>query len=47
MSRGPEYYNRMNQLFDAGARRLGWHSEGVPQARRGCVKSAIACRLRL
>jgi choline dehydrogenase-like flavoprotein len=36
---GPEYYNRMNQLFDAGARRLGWHSEGVPQARRGCVKS--------
>ena len=36
---GPEYYNRMNQLFDAGAKKLGWHIEGVPQARRGCVMS--------
>jgi choline dehydrogenase-like flavoprotein len=35
----PEYYNRMNQLFDVGARRLGWHVEPVPQARRGCLKS--------
>ena len=36
---GPEYYNRMNRLFDAGAAALGWHAEGVPQARRGCVMS--------
>lgn len=36
---GPEYYNRMNQLFDIGAKKLGWQVEGVPQARRGCAKS--------
>lgn len=36
---GPEYYNRMNLLFDEGARKLGWHVEGVPQARRGCTRS--------
>lgn len=36
---GPEYYNRMNQLFDIGAKKLGWHVEGVPQARRGCAMS--------
>lgn len=36
---GPEYYNRMNQLFDIGAKKLGWHVEQVPQARRGCAKS--------
>ncbi len=36
---GPEYYNRMNRLFDLGAKKLGWRTEGVPQARRGCVKS--------
>lgn len=36
---GPEYYNRMNQLFDVGAKKLGWHAEGVPQARRGCAMS--------
>lgn len=36
---GPEYYNRMNQLFDIGARKLGWPIEEVPQARRGCAKS--------
>lgn len=36
---GPQYYNRMNQLFDIGAKKLGWHVEGVPQARRGCVMS--------
>lgn len=35
----PEYYNRMNQLFDIGAKKLGWRTEGVPQARKGCVKS--------
>lgn len=34
-----EYYNRMNRLFDAGATRLGWTVEPVPQARKGCVKS--------
>lgn len=34
-----EYYNRMNQLFDTGAARLGWHVEPVPQARKGCLKS--------
>ncbi|MBA4306911.1 MAG: GMC family oxidoreductase [Sphingopyxis sp.] len=36
---GPDYYNRMNQLFDIGAKKLGWSVEGVPQARRGCAKS--------
>ncbi len=36
---GPEFHNRMNQLFDVGARELGWHVEGVPQARRGCQGS--------
>lgn len=36
---GPAFYNRMNRLFDAGAAELGWHVEGVPQARRNCVKS--------
>ncbi len=36
---GPQYYNRMNQLFDVGAKQLGWHVEGVPQARKGCVRS--------
>ncbi len=35
----PEYYNRMNVLFDEGAKRLGWHVEAVPQARKGCIKS--------
>ncbi|MDE2135295.1 MAG: GMC family oxidoreductase [Alphaproteobacteria bacterium] len=35
----PEYFNRMNQLFDLGAKKLGWRTEGVRQARRGCVKS--------
>ncbi len=35
----PNYYNRMNQLFDLGAKKLGWPAEGVPQARRGCVQS--------
>ena len=35
----PEYYNRMNTLFDEGAKRLGWHVEPVPQARKGCLKS--------
>lgn len=36
---GPEYYNRMNQLFDIGAKKLGWEVEGVPQARRNCTGS--------
>lgn len=36
---GPEYFNRMNQLFDIGAKKLGWNVEGVPQARRGCAMS--------
>jgi len=36
---GKEYYNRMNQLFDKAASKLGWHVEGVPQARKGCTKS--------
>ncbi|MCF6214859.1 MAG: GMC family oxidoreductase [Emcibacter sp.] len=36
---GPEYYNRMNQIFDVAAAKLGWHVEGVPQARTGCTKS--------
>ncbi len=36
---GPAYYNRMNRLFDEAAARLGWTTEGVPQARRGCVGS--------
>lgn len=35
----PEYFNRMNQLFDLGAKKLGWRTEGVRQARRGCAKS--------
>jgi len=35
----PVYHNRMNQLFSDGARKLGWHVEDVPQARRGCVAS--------
>jgi choline dehydrogenase-like flavoprotein len=35
----PDYYNRMNKLFDMGAKKLGWRTEGVPQARRGCVRS--------
>ncbi|MFQ5417410.1 MAG: GMC family oxidoreductase N-terminal domain-containing protein [Myxococcota bacterium] len=35
----PQLYNRMNHLFDEGARRLGWHVEPVRQARRGCVRS--------
>ena len=35
----PQYYNRMNHLFDAGAKRLGWHIEQVPQARKGCAQS--------
>jgi choline dehydrogenase-like flavoprotein len=35
----PELYNRMNLLFDEGARRLGWSVEPVPQARKGCVRS--------
>lgn len=34
-----DYFNRMNQLFDQGARKLGWPVERVPQARKGCVKS--------
>jgi choline dehydrogenase-like flavoprotein len=34
-----EYYNRMNLLFDEGAKRLGWHVEAVQQARKGCIKS--------
>lgn len=34
-----EYYNRMNELFDVGATRLGWQVEAVPQARKGCIKS--------
>lgn len=36
---GPEYYNRMNQIFDEAASRLGWHVEGVPQARKNCAGS--------
>lgn len=36
---GAEYYNRLNQLFDIGAERLGWGIEPVPQARRGCAAS--------
>lgn len=35
----PDLYNRMNLLFDQGAKRLGWAVEPVPQARKGCVKS--------
>lgn len=35
----PHLYNRMNRLFDEGARSLGWHTEPVRQARRGCVRS--------
>ncbi len=35
----PFYFNRMNQLFDIGAKKLGWRTEGVPQARKGCVRS--------
>ena len=35
----PEFYNRMNTLFDIGAKKLGWRVEGVRQARKGCVKS--------
>ena len=33
------YANRMNQLVRAGAERLGWKVERVPQARRDCVGS--------
>lgn len=36
---GPEYFNRMNQLFDKAAGELGWHVEGVPQARKDCTGS--------
>ena len=36
---GPAYYNKMNRLFDEAAARLGSKTEGVPQARRGCVGS--------
>lgn len=35
----PDYFNRMNQLFDVGAHKLGWDVERVPQARKGCAKS--------
>jgi len=35
----PDYFNRMNTLFDEGAHKLGWEVERVPQARKGCVKS--------
>lgn len=35
----PQYYNRMNHLFNAGAGRLGWNVEPVPQARKGCAQS--------
>ncbi|MCP5066660.1 MAG: GMC family oxidoreductase [bacterium] len=35
----PELYNRMNRLFDEGAKQLGWNVEPVRQARRGCVRS--------
>ncbi len=34
-----DLYNRMNLLFDEGAKRLGWKTEPVLQARKGCVKS--------
>ncbi len=36
---GPEYYNRMNELFDKGAQKLGWGIDPVPQARRNCTRS--------
>jgi choline dehydrogenase-like flavoprotein len=35
----PEHFNRMNTLFNLGAQRLGWATETVPQARKGCVGS--------
>ncbi|MBU6443676.1 MAG: GMC family oxidoreductase [Alphaproteobacteria bacterium] len=35
----PEYFNRMNQLFDLGAKKLGWNTETVRQARKDCRKS--------
>jgi choline dehydrogenase-like flavoprotein len=35
----PHYFNRMNRLFETGARALGWNLEHVPQARRGCAQS--------
>lgn len=34
-----ELANRMNQLFRAGAERMGFGVERVPQARNGCIKS--------
>jgi choline dehydrogenase-like flavoprotein len=34
-----EHHNRMNQLLRAGAKKLGWAGNAVPQARKGCVKS--------
>ncbi len=34
-----EHHNRMNQLLREGAKKLGWHGQAVPQARKGCVKS--------
>lgn len=34
-----EHHNRMNQLLRAGADKLGWAGNAVPQARRGCIKS--------
>lgn len=36
---GPEYYNRLNELFDVAAKQLGWSIDPVPQARRGCAAS--------
>ncbi len=36
---GSKFYNRMNQLFAEGAKKLGWHVEEVPQARVGCTGS--------
>jgi choline dehydrogenase-like flavoprotein len=37
----PEYWNRMNQLVEQGAKALGWSGEPVPQARASCQKSGF------
>jgi choline dehydrogenase-like flavoprotein len=35
----PRELNKMNQLVQEGAKKLGWHGAFVPQARRNCVGS--------
>jgi len=36
---GPEYYNRMNELFRDASQALGWEGKPIKTARSGCVGS--------